>query len=228
MNVMNREILNKIRGGIIVSCQALPDEPLYGKGIMTLMAKAAEIGGAVGIRANGVEDIKDIKKSVKLPVIGIIKQEFSDSEVYITPTIEMAKLVIESGADIIALDATNRRRHNGLSLSELFKYIKEKSDIITMADISTLEEGINAQNMGFDIVATTLAGYTSYSRNLSYPDYDLLTELLKNLSIPVIMEGRVSRPEQARHALNIGAYAVVVGSAITRPQEITRRFVEAL
>jgi len=220
--------LSKLKNGLIVSCQADNDSPLYGSKFMAAMAKSAEIGGAVGIRANGANDIKAIKKVVNLPVIGIYKKKFKNSDVYITPTIKTAVAVIEAGADILALDATNRVRPDNLKLEKFISFLKKNYSTPLMADVSTLEEGINACNLGFDIVATTLSGYTSYSRQINLPDFKLLKDLIKNLSIPVIMEGRISSSKQASKAIQSGAFAVVIGSAITRPHLITESYVKVI
>lgn len=222
------ELLEKIRDGIIVSCQALEDEPLYGSEIMTKMAKAALLGGAKGIRANSIKDINAIIQEVDLPVIGIIKNVYKGSECYITPTmVEVSKLVEQSKANIIAVDGTGRLHPNGETGDEFVASIKKKyPSILLMADISTLEEGILAQKAGADMVSTTLSGYTSYSPQISGPDYNLMKECIKKLSITVIGEGRIWCPEEAERAFQLGVFAVVVGTAITRPMEITRRFVE--
>ena len=166
----NYQIINKIKGGLIVSCQALEDEPLYSSFIMSKMALAAEEGGAVGIRANSVVDIAEIQKSTALPIIGLIKKDYADSEVYITPTEAEVDALVLVGADIIAMDATNRPRPNGESLDAFFKRIKEKyPNKLFMADCSTYEEGIHASELGFDIVGTTLSGYTKEITYMSLP-----------------------------------------------------------
>ena len=221
-------ITDTLKKGLIVSCQADEQDPLYGPAFMVAMAQSAKIGGAVGIRANGINDIKAIKKSLDLPIIGIYKKKYSDSEVYITPTLDEVKAVIDAGAAIIALDATNRTRPGNISLSQIVDFIKSKYALPIMADISTLEEGINAFNIGFDIVATTLSGYTPYSPQSEGPDYELLENLTATVTVPVIMEGKISSPEQAFKALQLGAHAVVIGSAITRPQLITKSYVTAM
>lgn len=220
--------IHKLKNGLIVSCQADKTDPLYGSGFMVALAKSAQIGGAVGIRANGANNIKAIKKAVNLPVIGIYKKKFIDSDVYITPTIKCAVAVIKAGADILALDATDRQRPGNLKLEKLVYFLKQNYSIPLMADVSTLEEGINAFNLGFDIVATTLAGYTPYSRKIKEPDFKLLKDLIKYLSIPVILEGRISTQKQALWAIKAGAYAVVIGSAITRPHLITENYVKSM
>ena len=192
------------------------------------MAEAAEIGGAAGIRANGPEDIRAIKKEVELPLIGIEKNMDYEAGIYITPTMREVSRVVEAGADIIAVDATKCGRPFGQSLREFIDEIKSSFDIPVMGDISVLEEGLRAEQIGFDLVGTTLSGYTEHSPDKEGPDFELLEDLLYELSIPVIMEGRISSPEQAGKALDMGAHAVVVGSAITRPRKITARFVEGI
>lgn len=224
-----RNVIELIEKGLIVSCQALEEEPLHSSFIMSKMAFAAKQGGATGIRANSYEDIVEIKKAVDLPVIGIVKRVYEDSDIYITPTIEEIDELVNAGADIIALDATDRTRPNGKSLETFIKEIRQKyHDLILMADISTYEEGIRAFELGFDIVSTTLSGYTPYSKKLDNPDFELLEKLIKAVSVPVIAEGRIWTPEDAKKALQMGAHAVVVGTAITRPREITRRFKDVI
>ena len=216
--------------GLIVSCQALPGEPLFDAGMMAAMARAAVSAGAVAIRANGPQDIAAIRKEVQVPIIGIYKADLPGFEVHITPTLEHALRVAEAGADVIALDATSRPHPDG-SLDTLIEQIRRRTGLPLLADISTLEEGLAAAAHGIEFVGTTLSGYTSYSPDLPGPDFTLLSDLLAVLGpkdIPVIAEGRIATPEQAARALALGAHAVVVGSAITRPQWITSRFVEAV
>jgi len=221
-----KKILSKIKGGLIVSCQALEDEPLHGSFIMAKMACAAMSGGAAGIRANGAEDIVAIKKSVKLPLIGIIKKVYKGSGVYITPTIDEIDELVRAGADIIATDATGRVRPKGKTLADFYEQVRTKyPEIILMADISTFEEGVNAEKLGFDLAATTLSGYTEYTAGTKLPDLRLLKKLVNRLKIPVIAEGGISEPKELKKAIGLGAFAAVVGGAITRPQQITRRFV---
>lgn len=223
---MNK-ILEKIKGKLIVSCQALEDEPLHSPYIMGRMAYAAFVGGAAGIRANTVIDIQEIKKNVNLPIIGIIKKVYGDCNVYITPTFKEIKELIDEGVDIIAIDATKRERPDKKNLEDLIKEVKEKyPEQILMADISSAEEALFAEKIGFDIVGTTLVGYTDYTRGR-----DPLEELKKVtdiLDIPVIAEGNIDSPQKARTALALGAFAVVVGGAITRPQQITKKFVDEM
>lgn len=223
------EILNSIKGGLIVSCQALEYEPLHGSYIMSKMALAAQMGGAVGIRANSGKDIVAIKENVNLPVIGIVKKNYPDSEVYITPTIEEVREVVQAGAEIVAVDATKRKRPNNIMLKDFVRQVKKEfPQIILMADISDFEEGVAAEELGFDIVGTTLSGYTEYTKGVSLPNFNLMEMLVKRLNVPIIAEGGIWTPEQLRKVMDIGVYAAVVGTAITRPQEITKRFVKIL
>lgn len=205
--------------GLIVSCQALPDEPLYSSFIMGKMALAAKEGGAVGIRANTVADIKAIKSEVDLPIIGIIKQDYDNMIPYITPTMKEIDALVEENIHVIALDATINQNENFLK-EVLNKYPNQKF----MADISTIEEGLRAESLGFQFVGTTLVGYTEQSKNMN--NFEVLSTLIEKCKIPVIAEGNFDTPEKARRALEMGAYSVVVGSAITRPQLITKRFAE--
>ncbi|MBO0469461.1 N-acetylmannosamine-6-phosphate 2-epimerase [Enterococcus sp. DIV0242_7C1] len=218
--------LEALKGKLIVSCQALENEPLHSSFIMGRMALAAEEGGAKGIRANSVTDINEIKKQTELPVIGIIKRDYDDSEVYITPTMKEVEELLTTSAEIIALDATKQTRPDNEKASDLVERI-HRSGRLAMADISTLSEALQAEKDGFDLVSTTLAGYTSYSRKTDTPDFDLLKEIVQQVDVPVIMEGHTDAPEQVTKALELGAFSVVVGSIITRPQLITKRYVEA-
>lgn len=224
-------MLDQIKGKLVVSCQALEDEPLHGSEIMKKMADAAKRGGAAGIRANGVEDIRAIKNFVELPIIGIIKRKYADSEVYITPTLKEVEEIARVGADIIALDATNRVRPGGLELESLLKEIKNRfPDQKLMADCASLEDCITAAALGFDCIGTTLLGYTEETagRKLYAEDFAFLKEVVSSVDVPVIAEGNILTPEMAAKALEYGAHAVVVGGAITRPQQITERFVQAM
>ncbi|WP_420840526.1 N-acetylmannosamine-6-phosphate 2-epimerase [Caldicoprobacter algeriensis] len=226
MDVAN-ELLSKLENGLIVSCQALEGEPLHSSFIMAKMAKAAEMGGAVAIRANGYDDIMAIKKEVNLPVIGLVKKKYEGYVPYITPTIEEVEQVVKAGAEIVAVDATKSIKPGGFTTEAFLKEIKRKYPyILVMADISTYEEGVKAAEIGFDLVSTTLSGYTEYSQHGDDPDFELVERLAKAIKVPLIAEGRIWEPRQALEALEKGAYAVVVGTAITRPQEITKRFVE--
>lgn len=222
-----KERIEALRGKLIVSCQALPEEPLHSSYIMSRMAYAAYIGGASGIRANTVVDIHEIKKTVDLPIIGIIKEVYGDNPVYITPTMKEISALVTEGVDIIAIDGTKRERPDGNTLEALMKEAKEKyPKQLFMADISSVEEAVEAERLGFDFVGTTLVGYTEYTKgNLPLVE---LEKVLKAVSIPVIGEGNLDTPEKAKNALQLGAFAVVVGGAITRPQQITKKFVDEM
>ncbi|MGL5381719.1 N-acetylmannosamine-6-phosphate 2-epimerase [Clostridium sp.] len=205
--------------GLIVSCQALENEPLHSSFIMSKMALAAKQGGAVGIRANTVEDIKAIRGEVSLPIIGIIKKDYPDMISYITPTMKEVKELIDAEVDVIAVDATINQDESFLkSLKELYPNQR------FMADISTTEEGIRAEKLGFDYIGTTLVGYTEHSKGIN--NFEVLEALIKECKKPVIAEGNFDTPEKARKAMEMGSYAVVVGGAITRPQQITIKFNE--
>jgi N-acylglucosamine-6-phosphate 2-epimerase len=221
-------LLEQLRGGLIVSCQAEPGEPLFGSSHMAVMAAAAALGGAVGIRANYPEDIAAIRRAVTLPIIGIYKLDLPGFEVRVTPTIESAIQVARAGADIIAIDCTSRPHPDGFHRDEHIRLIHEQTNLPVMADISTYEEGLDAQAAGADLVATTLSGYTMDSPAQDPPDFELLHRLALSLRLPVIAEGRIATPAQAAQAISLGAFAVVVGSAITRPAMITANFVKGM
>lgn len=225
----NKEILDKIKGGLIVSCQALASEPLYDSYIMSKMALAAKLGGAVGIRANTVVDIKAIKERVDLPLIGIIKQEYDDSDVYITPTMKEVDALVETGCEIIAIDATNRLRPNGETLEAFFTKVRKKyPNQLFMADTSCFDEGKKAEELGFNLIGTTMAGYTPYTKGTPLPDFNLMQRYVSELHTPVIAEGGIWVPEQLKKAIDIGVHSAVVGTAITRPRDITKHFAEVL
>lgn len=225
------ELLKQMKGKLIVSCQALPGEPLYveERSVMYLMARAAKEAGAAAIRTCSVRDVVAIRKETGLPVIGLIKVHYSGYEGYITPTMREVDELVLAGADVIALDCTMRKRGDNLTINDFVGQIKEKyPDCMLMADISTYEEGMNAQDAGVDMVSSTLSGYTEYSPKLPGPDLELIKKLSGDLTIPLIGEGRIHTPEQAASVLQSGAFAVVVGGAITRPLEIAKRFVDAI
>ena len=228
---MTESKIQSLKGNLIVSCQALPDEPLHSSFIMGRMAKAAKQGGASGIRANTPDDIKEIQNQVNLPIIGIIKKDYDDSKVYITPTMDEIDQLVATGVEIIALDATEDLRPNGKNIDDFYKEIKEKyPDQLLMADCSTIAEAIHADELGFDFVGTTLVGYTDQSKGhkIEANDFEILREIIKNVKAKVIAEGNINTPEKAKRVIELGAYSVVVGSIITRPQVITKNFVDKL
>lgn len=223
--------MSNAKGHLIVSCQALPDEPLHSSFIMGRMALAAYQGGAKGIRANTVEDIKEIQKIVDLPIIGIIKHPYGDNPVFITPTMKEVDALMEVKPAVIALDATCRPRPDGKTLDEMVQEIRAKyPDQKIMADCSTLDEMKHADALGFDFVGTTLVGYTEESKgdHIETNDFELIRNFIAQSDRPVIAEGNIDTPEKARRVLDLGCYSVVVGSIITRPQLITKRFVKAV
>ncbi|MBC1523353.1 N-acetylmannosamine-6-phosphate 2-epimerase [Listeria booriae] len=228
---MANSFLEQVRGKLIVSCQALPEEPLHSSFIMSRMAIATVEGGAAGIRSNSVADIQAIREVVSVPVIGIIKEVYPDSPVFITPTIKEVIAACETGVGVVAMDGTNRKRPNGEDLATILQQAKSKfPDTLFMADIATVEEAAMAEQLGFDIVATTLHGYTEQTKgyNIAEANFQFLKEVLQATALPVIVEGKIDTPEKAKTALELGGTSVVVGGAITRPQEITARFISKL
>lgn len=216
--------------GLIVSCQALPDEPLHSSFIMSKMALAAYQAGAVGIRANSKEDIIAIKEEVPLPVIGIVKRDYPGSKVYITATSKEVDELIESKCEVIALDATKQERPKE-TLEKLVAYIREKApNVEIMADISTIEEAEHADELGFDYVGTTLRGYTDYTQGhiLYENNFAFLREVLDKVNAKVIAEGNVITPEMYKAVSDLGVHCTVVGGAITRPKQITERFINVV
>lgn len=220
-------IIKILKGKVIVSSQAMPNEPFYDEKCMTAMIQSVINGGAAGLRVAGARDVK-IAKTFGVPVIGLTKPDkLPDnwlSVVYITPELKDVEDLINADADIIAFDGTSRPRPNGSNLKEIIELIHANKKL-AMADISTLEEGINCSNLGADIISTTLAGYTEESLTSDEkPNFELLEILVKNLDKPVFLEGRVWYPEEVKKAFDLGAHSVVIGSAITRPHLITKRF----
>ena len=225
------ENIESLRGKLIVSCQALPHEPLHSSFIMGRMALAAKEGGARGIRANTREDIREIQAQTSLPVIGIVKRDYEGSGVYITPTMREIEELMEVRPEIIALDATGAVRPDGITLDAFYSEIKEKyPDQLQMADCSTVEEALHADELGFDFIGTTMVGYTQQSANLKIEenDFEIIREILKYAGHPVIAEGNINTPEKVKRVIALGCFSVVVGSIITRPQLITRAFSEVL
>lgn len=224
-------VFSQIKGGLIVSCQALEHEPLYTKegGVMPLMAKAAAEAGAVGIRANTVRDIMQIKEAVDLPVIGIIKKDYEGTPMYITVTMKEVDELAACGVDIIAVQGTSALRPDGSTAAQFIEVIKEKyPEQLVMADCATIEEGIACALAGADFIGTTMRGYTPETQGCNDIDYNFIAQLVEKCPARIIAEGHIHYPEQAKKALDAGAFALVVGGAITRPAEITARFISAI
>lgn len=224
-------VFSQIKGGLIVSCQALEHEPLYTKegGVMPLMAKAAAEAGAVGIRANTVRDIMQIKEAVDLPVIGIIKKDYEGTPMYITVTMKEVDELAACGVDIIAVQGTSALRPDGSTAAQFIEAIKEKyPEQLVMADCATIEEGIACALVGADFIGTTMRGYTPETQGCNDIDYNFIAQLVEKCPARIIAEGHIHYPEQAKKALDAGAFALVVGGAITRPAEITARFISAI
>ena len=226
------KLFELMKGTVIVSCQATPGEPLYLKddSIMYLMARAAKQAGAKVIRTSSARDIAAIKEETGLPVIGLIKREYPGYQGRITMTMREVDECMNAMADIVSIDCTDCPRGDGLTPAEFLKQVKAKyPNIIIMADCATYEEAVAAYAAGADLVGTTMSGYTPATANRTgEPDFELVRRLADDLPCPVIAEGRVHTPEQAREMLELGAWAVVVGGAITRPLEIASRFMEAV
>lgn len=228
---MTEKSIEDLKGKLIVSCQALPHEPLHSSFIMGRMALAAKEGGARGIRANTKEDIEEIRSKVDLPIIGIVKRDYADSKVYITPTMKEVEELTEAGAEIIALDATGRLRPEGVTLDDFFREAKARyPKQLWMADCSTVEEALHADELGFDFIGTTLVGYTGESKGdrIEEDDFRILRKIIAGVKHKVIAEGNINTPQKVKRVIELGAFSVVVGSAITRPQLITRAYAEVL
>ncbi len=231
MKTNKKELLDSFKGGLIVSCQVQHDDPTFSVDFVVKMAKAAQWGGAVGIRANDPEQIKAIKKEVDLPVIGLWKIWHDDTDVFITPTLEAAKAVWEAGAEIIALDCTSQITHEGRPAYELLPIVKKEiQEAIIFADVSNYEEAVRAVEIGADIVGPTLYGYTEATKHIEQPDLREFARMCRDFKDKayVIMEGHIYSPEDAMKCIFLGAHSVVVGSAITRPHLITKRFTDLL
>lgn len=223
-------VLDSLKGKIVVSSQAMPDEPLYKEECMLAMMASVVNGGAGALRVAGARDVRNAKR-FGIPVIGLTKPDKLPENwreiVYITPGLEEVRELIDAGADIIAFDGTSRK-HRNCTLEQIIETI-HAAGRLAMADISTIQEGMNCSELGADIISTTLAGYTKESGEPTEgPDYALLEKLVKSLDRPVILEGRIWEPQEVKRAFEIGAYCVVIGSAITRPQLITKRFLEGI
>lgn len=229
-----KELIAKLKGELIVSCQAERHEPLGKPEFILALCRTVILGGAKALRLEGVENVRAVRKEIDLPIIALTKTEISEEErlntAYITPSFADAKALAEAGADIIALDATSRKRSDGLDLRETIEKVHDELKKLVWADCSTLDEGVNAALAGADIVSTTLYGYTKETAlpDDAGPSFEFLSSLIKALKVPVVLEGRVWHPDEVKRAFETGAYAVVVGSAITRPHYITRRFLKAV
>lgn len=229
MNQSGKNLLEKIKHKLIVSCQARVGWPMYGSEIMAAFAAAAKQGGAAGIRATGADNIRKIKERVDLPIIGINKQFRDNYNVYITPTFESAQEILEEGIEIIALDATPRKRPGGETVEGILKKIRGAyPNVLVMGEISTVDEAEAILPLGFDIISTTLSGYTEESHEVNSVNLELIRQIHRITDTPIMAEGRIMREEEAVEAINAGAHAVVVGTSITRPEIITERYVKAL
>lgn len=225
------EFIKAVKGGLIVSCQAVPGEPLYQPqgGIMPLMAKAAWEAGAVGIRTSSVKDVSDIVKDIPLPVIGLIKEHYEGYEAYITPTMKEVDALVKIGCEVIAIDFTKNSRPDYPDAASFIRAVKEKyPNQMLMADCSSLQDALRAEEAGVDFVGTTMSGYVQGDEAMDGPNFELAEQIVKRVHVPLIAEGRIHTPEQAKKMLEIGAFAVVVGGAITRPKEITARFIKGI
>lgn len=221
------EILARWRGGLIVSCQATPGSPLDRPDFIAAVARTVELNGAVGVRIDQPLNIAVVRAEVDVPIIGLRKQPYAGFDVYITPTYDDARAVCESGADVVAVDATRRERPGGKTAAQLATRLKTELGALVMADVATLDEGHAAAAAGFDFVSTTLAGYTNGGEPPDDPDIQLVERLAARLAVPVICEGRIRDPEDVRRAFDAGAFAVVVGNSITGIDALVRRFVAA-
>jgi len=220
-------VFESLRGRLIVSCQAVAPSPLRRSDIIAALAEAAVLGGAAAVRIDGPEDVAAARARVRVPIVGLFKQR-AGSPVYITPTFDAARAVAQAGCDIVAVQATREREAHGEPLAPLIGRVHEECRVPVMADVSTRDEGVAAEAAGADAVATTMAGYTPHSRQMPGPDLALVAELAAVLSVPIIAEGRIHTPEDAAAARRAGAWAVVVGRAITMPEAITARFARAI
>lgn len=221
--------MNVLKRGLIVSCQAEEGSPFNSPQFIAAFAKAAELGGAIGVRVRDSENVKAVLNVIKLPIIGLTKGTYESGSVLITPSIDDVLKLIDAGADIIAIDATKRRRPEGLPGHEFLRLVKSKINCQVMADISNVQEGLIAVEEGADFVSTTLSGYVEKQSCSKYePDFSLIKKIASGTKTPIIAEGRIWSPEQAIKAMKYGAFAVCVGTAITRPVNIVRRFVDLL
>jgi N-acylglucosamine-6-phosphate 2-epimerase len=221
-------ILYPLQQGLVVSCQAPIDSPLHEPKMIAAMAQAAVMRGAVGIRVDSPAHVEAVRQQIAVPIIGLWKQQIEGFEVYITPQFHHAAAIARAGADIIAIDATLRERPAGETLDSLIQQIHGELQKPVMADVDTLAAAIAAASAGADLVGTTLYGYTAETQHASPPGFDLLAQMVEALSVPVICEGGISSPQMARQAIDLGAYAVVVGTAITGIDLQVKAYREAL
>ena len=217
-------VFEQIKGGLVVSCQATEGTPMNTPQFIAAQAMTVEQAGAKAIRAQGIENVALVVKSVKVPVIGLIKNFNADSDVYITPSIQDVLELVEAGADIVAVDATQRSRLGGVTLEQFYSEVRKHTKIPLLADVDSLENAINAQSLGFDAVATTLNGYTDIP-STGLPNIDLVFQIAKAIKIPIVAEGGFANPIQVREAITNGAWAVCVGTAITNPYLLTKHFI---
>ena len=229
---MKKTILKQLQGGLIVSCQTQKDEPIYTPDMVVKMAECAKWGGAVGLRINSPEQIRQVKKAnIGLPIIGLYKVWHEDTDVFITPTMKEVDAIVQAGADIIALDCTAQITHEKTKAWDLLTEVRKKyPDYLILADVSNIEEGVHAANNGADLVAPTLYGYTKETKHIEGANFRMVAQMCRALAgkAHVIMEGHIYTPEEAMQCLYLGCYAVVVGSAITRPHYVTKRFVDCI
>ena len=219
------EIFQHFHHGLIVSCQASAGTPMDRPEFIVAQALTVELAGANAIRAQGVNNVQEVAKAVKVPVIGLIKSFTPESDVYITPRVDDVLALVEAGADIVAVDATQRARIGGLSLEKFYAEVRKQTSIPMLADIDSLENAVFAQELGFEAVATTLSGYTDIPAP-GLPNIDLIASIAKVSKVPIIAEGGFGTPAQARKAIEAGAWAVCVGTAITNPYLLTQHFIK--
>lgn len=224
---MTHAVVARLRGRLIVSCQALEGSPLRDPRMIAALAQCAERGGAGAVRVDGPDDVAAVRRSVTIPIVGIYKIR-GPSPVYITPTFEAGRAVAQAGAEIVAVQATQDRASTPDRLEEVIARLHGECRVLVMADVSTLQEGVDAADAGADLVATTMSGYTAHSLKMEGPDLDLVSALARRISIPIVAEGRIRTPEEAAGAIRAGAWAVVVGRAITMPEAITEGFARAI
>jgi N-acetylmannosamine-6-phosphate 2-epimerase/N-acetylmannosamine kinase len=220
------KIPSELRGNLIVSCQASETSPFRQPLSMARFAQAAVEGGAQGIRADGPEDIRAIRRSVAVPIVGIWKVRQDDGEILITPSFEAAKELVQAGANLVALDCTGRGQRYG-ALDRL-RRIRKNLGVPVLADIATVEEAVQATEAGADAVLSTLRGYTSETSHVVEFEPSFIAELVRTVTVPVIAEGHIRAPREIRAALDAGAFAIIIGTAITRPEMIARKFVSAI